>query len=180
MSAEPRPFLWFDRDARAAMEYYTSVFPNSSIETIQEYPADSADPRLQDMAGQVLSGLFTLNGRPFGCLDGGPMFPFTEAVSFQVPCANQAEIDHYWQALSHVPDAEQCGWCKDRFGVSWQIVPERMDQLLATPGQQRALMSMKKIVIADLLSAGVGAPGDPHDQARRPSLVRPRRRAPRR
>ncbi|RAE95830.1 VOC family protein, partial [Burkholderia multivorans] len=90
----------------------------------------------------------------FICLDGGPAFTFNEAISLTVECADQAEIDHYWQALSAVPESEQCGWLKDRYGISWQIVPKNLDELMTGDAQVRALMGMKKIVIADLVAAG--------------------------
>lgn len=145
------PCLWFDNTAQEAMTYYTQVFPNSSIDSVERYPDESLDDHFVGMSGKVITGEFTLNGTRFRCLDGGPQFRFTEAVSFTVSCADQAEIDHYWQALSAVPEAEQCGWCKDRFGISWQIVPAALGELMAAggPAAIQALMSMKKLVIAD-------------------------------
>lgn len=154
--AEPtpiRPFLWFDGQAQEAMEYYVSVFPNSSIDHVVLYPEESLDRHFHGMSGKVINGEFTLDGVPFGCLDGGPEFRFNEAVSFVISCGDQAEIDHYWSALSAVPESEACGWCKDRFGVSWQIVPAGLDLLQQRPEQIQALMNMKKIVIAELESA---------------------------
>lgn len=148
-----RPFLWFDGQAQEAMEYYVSVFPNSSIDQVVLYPGESLDRHFEGMTGKVLSGEFTLNGTPFGCLDGGPQFTFNESISFVIGCDDQAEIDHYWDALSAVPDAEACGWCKDRFGVSWQVVPAGFDLLQQRPEQIQALMHMKKIVIAELENA---------------------------
>ena len=147
-----RPFLWFDGNAREAMEYYCEVFPDSRIDRVDEYPDASLDEHFQGMAGKVINGEFTLSGVPFGCLDGGPAFTFSEAVSFAVECQDQAEIDYFWERLSAVPAAEQCGWCKDRFGVSWQIVPANMSALMRTPGQVQAMMRMKKIDIAELAS----------------------------
>ncbi|WP_022899186.1 VOC family protein [Humibacter albus] len=148
-----QPCLWFDDTAREAMEYYVTVFPNSRIVSIEEYPDEALDPHFAGMHGKVLNGRFTLNGVDFVCLDGGPLFPFTEAVSFVVACADQAEIDSYWSKLSHVPESEQCGWCKDRFGVSWQIIPAELGGLLRRPEQIRAMMQQKKIVIAELENA---------------------------
>lgn len=148
-----QPCLWFDDQAREAMEYYVSVFPDSRITSITEYPDESLDPHFHGMTGKVLDGQFTLRGVGFRCLDGGPIFPFTEAVSFSVACADQEEIDYYWAALSHVPESEQCGWCKDRFGVSWQIVPENMVELVARPEQIQTMMGQKKILIAELENA---------------------------
>lgn len=150
-----QPSLWFADQAREAMEYYTSVFPNSEIRSIELYPDESLDPHFEGMRGKVLSGEFTLDGVDFTCLDGGPVSTFTEAVSFTVLCADQEEIDYYWHALSHTPEAEQCGWCKDRFGVSWQVVPQNMRQLTSTPAQVQAMMRMKKIVIEELEDAGL-------------------------
>jgi predicted 3-demethylubiquinone-9 3-methyltransferase (glyoxalase superfamily) len=145
-----RPFLWFDGDAREAMEYYCQVFPDSRIDRIDEYPDESLDGHFQGMAGKVINGEFTLSGVPFGCLDGGPFFTFSEAISFGVECKDQEEIDYYWERLSAVPASEQCGWCKDRFGVSWQVVPANTSSLMRTPAQVQAMMRMKKIDIAAL------------------------------
>ena len=145
-----RPFLWFDGQAQEAMEYYVSVFPNSSIDQVTLYTDENLSEHFEGMGGKVINGEFTLNGARFGCIDGGPAFSFNEAVSFVIECADQEEIDHYWAALSAVPDAEACGWCKDRFGVSWQIVPAGLDLLQQRPEQIQALMHMKKILIAEL------------------------------
>lgn len=147
------PFLWFNTQAEEAMNYYASVFPSSHIGHIERYPDESLDEHFVGMKGKVITGEFYLNGQKFMCLDGGPTFTFTEAVSFLVSCKDQAEIDYYWEKLSHVPEAEQCGWCKDRYGVSWQIVPGRMQDVMKTPAQVQAMMRMKKIVIAELEAA---------------------------
>lgn len=148
-----QPCLWFDGQARAAMAYYVGVFPNSHVGSIVGYPDEALDEHFTGMSGKVLNGQFTLNGVDFVCLDGGPMFTFNESISFVVSCADQAEIDHYWSKLSHVPEAEQCGWCKDRFGVSWQIIPENMGDLMRGPAQIGVMMSQKKIVIAEIENA---------------------------
>ncbi|HEU0182774.1 MAG TPA: VOC family protein [Agromyces mariniharenae] len=148
-----QPCLWFDDNAREAMEYYVSVFPNSRIERIDEYPDESLDEHFEGMSGKVLNGEFTLNGVRFTCLDGGPLFRFNESISFIVWCADQDEIDFYWSKLSHVPESEQCGWCKDRFGVSWQVIPRVMGDLTSTPAQVQVFMQQKKIVIAELENA---------------------------
>ncbi|GAA1963336.1 VOC family protein [Agromyces allii] len=148
-----QPCLWFDDQAREAMEYYVQVFPNSRITSIEPYPDESLDAHFEGMADKVLNGRFTLNGVDFTCLDGGPLFMFDEAISFVVSCADQAEIDHYWGALSHVPESEQCGWCKDRFGISWQIIPANMGDLTRRPEQIQVMMAQKKIVIAELENA---------------------------
>lgn len=148
-----QPCLWFDHQAREAMEYYVSVFPNSRIDSIEEYPDESLDEHFAGMTGRVLSGRFTLNGVAFTCLDGGPVFRFNESISFVVACADQAEIDDYWSKLSHDPESEQCGWCKDRFGLSWQVVPANMGELTRRPEQIQVMMRQKKIVIAELEDA---------------------------
>ena len=145
-----RPFLWFDGRAREAMEYYCEVFPDSRIDRVDVYPDASLDEHFAGMEGKVINGEFTLAGQPFGCLDGGPYFTFNESISFVVACEDQDEIDYYWERLSAVPESEQCGGCKDRFGVSWQIVPAHMDQLMRTPGQVKAMMKQKKVIIAEL------------------------------
>jgi predicted 3-demethylubiquinone-9 3-methyltransferase (glyoxalase superfamily) len=148
-----QPCLWFNDQAREAMEYYVGVFPNSRIIAIEGYPDESLDEHFTGMSGKVLNGRFALNGVDFTCLDGGPRFTFNESISFVVSCADQAEIDRYWAALSHVPESEQCGWCKDKFGVSWQIIPANMSELVRTPQQIQVMMAQKKIVIADLQNA---------------------------
>ena len=148
------PSLWFDRNAEEAMEYYTEVFPDSHIEHIAYYPDESLDEHFKGMSGKVISGEFFLSGQRFLCLDGGPLFTFNESVSFTVTCKNQEEIDYFWDKLSSVPDSEQCGWCKDKFGVSWQIVPENMGELLAANSSAiQVMMKQKKIIISDLETA---------------------------
>lgn len=148
------PCLWFDDCAEEAMEFYCSVFPDSRIVSIEKYPDASLDEHFEGMEGKVLSGVFELDGNRFICLDGGPVFTFNEAISLTVECADQAEIDRYWTALSASPEHEQCGWLKDRYGVSWQIVPRNLGELMTGEAQIKALMGMKKIVIDDLVTAG--------------------------
>jgi len=148
-----QPCLWFDDNAREAMEYYVDVFPNSRIDSIVDYPDEALDEHFEGKTGKVLNGQFTLNGVGFVCLDGGPLFTFNESISFVVACEGQDEIDHYWTSLSHVPEAEQCGWCKDRFGISWQIIPANMGELTRRPEQITVMMHQKKIVIAELQNA---------------------------
>jgi predicted 3-demethylubiquinone-9 3-methyltransferase (glyoxalase superfamily) len=148
-----QPCLWFDNQAREAMAYYVDVFPNSYITSIDDYPDESLDEHFVGMSGRVLNGQFTLNGVDFVCLDGDPVFTFNEAISFVVSCKDQDEIDYYWSKLSHVPESEQCGWCKDKFGLSWQIIPARMGELTRTPEQVQVMMAQKKIVIAELENA---------------------------
>lgn len=147
------PCLWFPDHAEEAMEFYCSIFPNSHIVSIERYPDESLDPHYEGMSGKVITGVFVLDGNRFICLDGGPLFDFNEAISMTVECAGQAEIDHYWSSLSAVPESEQCGWLKDRYGVSWQIVPNNLGELMTGEAQVRALMGMKKIVIDELVNA---------------------------
>ena len=149
--------LWFDDRGEEAARFYTSVFPNSKLGEIARY--GSAGPRPE---GMVMTVAFELNGQKFVALNGGPHFTFNEAVSFQIYCEDQAEVDRLTAALSAVPEAEQCGWVKDRFGLSWQIVPRRMLALLADPDPAKArrameaMMTMKRIDIAAVERAAAG------------------------
>lgn len=147
------PSLWFDDSAEEAMKYYVDVFPNSKINHIQRYPDESLDEHFKGMSGKVINGDFELDGMHFTCLDGGPLFTFNEAVSFTVTCKDQAEIDYYWSKLSAVAESEQCGWCKDKFGISWQIVPENLDELIAKPAAMQVMMRQHKIIISELKAA---------------------------
>ena len=136
------PCLWFDGNAEEAAEFYASVFPDCEVGSVTRAPADNPSTR----AGDVLMVSFTIAGRPFTALNGGPQFPFTEAVSFEIECADEGEVDRYWDALvegggEHGP----CGWLKDRFGVSWQVVPRQMGDYLAgsdAEGNRRAMEAM--------------------------------------
>lgn len=149
------PSLWFaDNNCEEAVNYYMEVFPDSKILELIKYPDESLDPHFTGMAGKVIAAVFELKGQTFSGLDGGPAFRFSEAISFTIECEDQAEIDHYWSRLSHVPEAEQCGWCKDRYGLSWQIVPYNMGELIQSNDQIQAMMKMKKIEITALESAG--------------------------
>jgi predicted 3-demethylubiquinone-9 3-methyltransferase (glyoxalase superfamily) len=151
------PSLWFDDNLEDAMTFYTSVFPNSSIGTVHRYT--DAGP---GTPGQVVSAEFTLDGQRFIGINGGPVFAFTEAVSFAVRCRDQAEVDYYWDRLVDGGQESQCGWLKDRFGLSWQIVPERLDELTGHPDPDRAaaatkaMLGMRKIVVAELEDAVAG------------------------
>lgn len=144
--------LWFNGNAKEAAEYYVSVFSNSRIISTEYYPntveGGLADFQL-DLAGKPLVVEFELNGQHFTAINAGPEFKFTEAVSFAVYCKDQAEIDYFWEKLSSVPEAEQCGWCKDKYGLSWQIVPENIGELMNKPGAYAKMMTMHKLVIAD-------------------------------
>lgn len=146
------PNLWFDHNAKEAVDYYVSVFPDGKIINTAKYPA-SAEEGLadfqKDLAGQVLTVEFELAGMRFVAINAGPEFTFNEAVSFSIACKDQAEIDYYWEKLSAVPEAEQCGWCKDKFGLSWQIVPENMEALMQKPDAFKTMMKQHKIVIAE-------------------------------
>jgi len=147
------PNLWFDGNAQEAITYYVSIFPGSKVISTQYYP-DSTDEGLadfqKDMAGKELVIEFELSGLRFMAINAGPQFKFNEAVSFAIACKDQDEIDYFWGKLSSVPEAEQCGWCKDRFGLSWQIVPQDMEELMQRPNAYANMMQMKKLVIADL------------------------------
>lgn len=153
------PSLWFDNNAEEAMNFYVSVFPNSKIVSIEKYPENADDEHLKGMNGKVLHGVFELDGQQFICLDGGPTFTFNEAISFVVECADQEEVDYFWKKLSAVPEAEQCGWVKDKFGLSWQIIPKQLGELMSGPDREKsgrvieALMKMKKIEVAELQKA---------------------------
>lgn len=146
------PCLWFDGDAEEAANFYASLLPESRIDRVHKAPGDYPSGK----AGDVLTVEFTLMGRPFLGLNGGPYFTFNEAVSFQIPVETQEEADRLSDALSAAPEAEQCGWVKDRFGLSWQIVPVQLTRLLADPDRARAkrvfeaMMGMKRIDIAAL------------------------------
>jgi predicted 3-demethylubiquinone-9 3-methyltransferase (glyoxalase superfamily) len=116
-------------------------YPNSVEEGLADFQ--------KDMAGKPLAIDFDLNGQRFTAINAGPEFSFTEAVSFAISCKDQEEIDFYWEKLSSVPESEQCGWCKDKFGLSWQIIPENMGELMQRPGAYAHMMQMKKLVIAE-------------------------------
>lgn len=146
------PCLWFDRQAEEAANFYCGIFGNSRIITTTHYPMDGLADFQKDRAGEVLTVTFELDGSRFMALNGGPDFMFSEAVSLMIDCEDQEEIDYYWDKLSAAPEAEICGWCKDKFGLSWQITPESlMPELNAS--QFAAMMQMKKIDIAALEAA---------------------------
>jgi predicted 3-demethylubiquinone-9 3-methyltransferase (glyoxalase superfamily) len=145
------PFLWFDTEGEDAARFYTSVFPNSRIVDIQRY--GEAGPR---DAGTVMTVAFELEGQRFVALNGGPDFTFNEAISFEVECEDQDEVDRYWDTLTEGGEPGPCGWLKDRFGVSWQIVPRRLTELLADEDREKAqrvmgaMLQMGKIDVAEL------------------------------
>jgi predicted 3-demethylubiquinone-9 3-methyltransferase (glyoxalase superfamily) len=139
------PFLWFDANAEEAVEFYVTVFKNSRrLDGVQEAD-DGRSPKRS-----VLTIAFELDGQTFTALNGGPMFKFTEAVSFVVRCDSQEEVDDYWAKLSAGGSESQCGWLKDKFGLSWQIVPARLPDLIRHPKAMQAMLRMKKIDIAEL------------------------------
>lgn len=144
------PNLWFDGNAQEAVDFYLSVFPNSKINGTSYYPTEGLLDFQKPFAGKVLTLDYELDGNRFTAINAGPDFKFTEAISFVVECKDQEELDYYWSKLSHDPEAEQCGWCKDQYGLSWQIVPEGMEEMMKKPDAFARLLQMKKIVIADL------------------------------
>ena len=155
---EITPCLWFDTEGEEAAELYTSVFPNSKIVDIARYGV--AGPRAE---GTVMTVSFQLDGTKFVALNGGPEFKFNEAISFQVSCETQEEVDEFWSKLSEGGEEGPCGWLKDRYGVSWQIVPTVLPELLSDPDRERsqrvmrAMLSMKKIEIDALERAAAEA-----------------------
>jgi predicted 3-demethylubiquinone-9 3-methyltransferase (glyoxalase superfamily) len=147
------PCLWFDTEGEAVANFYVSVFPESRIIDVTRYPGDGS------RAGQVMTVLFELDGRPFTVLNGGSQFKHSEAISFQVPCDSQEEIDHYWDTLGEGGEEGPCGWLKDRFGVSWQVFPRRLEELIADADPEvarramDAMMKMGKIDLAKIEEA---------------------------
>ena len=153
------PNLWFDLDGLEAAEFYVSIFPNSEITTVTHYGENAPLP-----AGTVLTVSFLLDGQDYTAINGGPMFTFSEAISLLINCADQDEIDYYWDKLTDGGEEGPCGWCKDRYGVSWQVTPVGMDELFADPDKSkaeramRAMYDMKKLDIAALHAAAEGNP----------------------
>jgi predicted 3-demethylubiquinone-9 3-methyltransferase (glyoxalase superfamily) len=151
------PNLWFDTESEEAAEFYVSVFPNSRIVNVTHYT--EAGPR---PAGTVMTVEFELDGQRFVAIDGGPQFKFDEAVSFGIECEDQKEIDYYWGRLTEGGEESECGWLKDRYGLSWQVVPTGMEELFADPDKSRAeramkaMLGMRKIDLAALRSAADG------------------------
>jgi len=154
------PFLWFDDQAEEAVSFYTSIFKNSRIVAMTRYGEEGAEVSGRH-EGTVMTVAFQLDGQEFVALNGGPSFKFTEAISFVVNCESQHEVDHYWEKLSAGgdPKAQQCGWLKDKYGLSWQIVPTVLGELLSDPDPEKsrrvmkAMLQMKKIDIATLKQA---------------------------
>jgi predicted 3-demethylubiquinone-9 3-methyltransferase (glyoxalase superfamily) len=152
------PFLWFDNQAEEAAKFYTSVFKNSKIENVTRYDEEGSKVSGRPK-GSLMTVPFQIEGQEFVALNGGPMFKFTEAISFIVNCETQKEVDYYWEKLSAGGEEVQCGWLKDRFGLSWQVVPTVLTEMLQDKDPQKAqrvmaaMLKMKKIEIADLKKA---------------------------
>jgi len=148
------PFLWFDTQAEDAANFYTSIFKNSKIGKISRYPEGAPAPK-----GSVMTVAFTLDGQEFTALNGGPLFKFTEAISFVVNCDSQEQVDHYWSKLLEGGEDSRCGWLKDKYGLSWQIIPTVLGRMLSDPDPQKAkrvmeaMLGMAKIDIAGLQKA---------------------------
>lgn len=158
------PSLWFDKNAEEAINYYVSVFngnpgktAESKIITMARYEEGMNIPGMPEMKGKVLTAIFELAGQRFMALDGGPMFNFTQAVSFYVECEDQEEVDYFWNKLAH--EEQPCGWAIDKFGLPWQIVPKRLGELMMDPDREKAfrvsdaMLKMKKLIIKDLEKA---------------------------
>jgi predicted 3-demethylubiquinone-9 3-methyltransferase (glyoxalase superfamily) len=151
------PFLWFNNNAEEAMNFYLKLFPDSKINSIYKFPDDMGGHASE---GKVMNGSFTLGGHEYIFMDGGSEFPFTEAFSLSVDCEDQAEVDRLWNALTVDGGEEsQCGWLKDKFGLSWQIIPKQLGELMGDSDPEKsqrvtqAMLKMKKIIVADLQKA---------------------------
>lgn len=148
------PFLWFDGNVEEAINFYTAIFKNAAIKNVSRYGEGAPLP-----AGSIMSATFELEGQEFYALNGGPMYSFTPAISFFIKCETQEEVDHYWYKLAEGGSEQPCGWLKDKFGLSWQVIPDALGQLLQDKDPQRAqramqaMLKMKKIDIAGLKAA---------------------------
>lgn len=157
------PFLWFNNQAEEAVTFYTSVFKNSKIVSIKKYPDEAVEEHMKGLEGKVLTAVFELEGQRFMALDGGPEFKFSEAISLYVDCETQEEVDELWNKLTADGGEESmCGWLKDKYGLSWQIIPSVLEKLMNDPDPKKsesvmkALFQMKKIDIAKLQDAYEG------------------------
>jgi predicted 3-demethylubiquinone-9 3-methyltransferase (glyoxalase superfamily) len=154
MKQKITPFLWFDGNAEEAVKFYTSIFKNGRIVSLERYPDE-----FEQMRGKVLTAVFELNGQELMAIDGGPQFKFTEAISLYVDCASQEEVDYYWNKLGESGEILMCGWLKDKYGVTWQIIPKQLPDMLRDKDPARAkrvmdsMMQMKKIDLAELQRA---------------------------
>lgn len=152
------PFLWFDNQAEEAVNFYISIFKNSKVGSISRYTGEGAKASGQP-EGTVMTAAFTLDGQDFTAINGEPIFKFTEAISFVINCENQEEVDHFWSKLTEGGQEVQCGWLKDKYGLSWQVVPRQLIELMSGPDKAKsgkvmgAMLKMKKIVIKDLEDA---------------------------
>jgi predicted 3-demethylubiquinone-9 3-methyltransferase (glyoxalase superfamily) len=163
MKTRINPCLWFDNQAEEAARFYTGIFKDSKITAISRYPAVGQEIHGRP-AGSVMTVVFELNGQSFTALNGGPIFKFSEAISLQIDCDTQEEVDYYWQRLGEGgdPNAQQCGWVKDKFGLSWQVVPKILPKLLTDPDTKKSerafqvMLQMKKLDIAGLERAFAG------------------------
>lgn len=157
------PFLWFDKEAEEAARFYTSIFDNSKIGRVTRY-GNAGQEIHHQKPGTAMTVDFELEGQQFTALNAGPVFKFNEAVSFVVACKDQAEVDYFWSKLGEGgdPKAQQCGWIKDKFGLSWQVVPTILDELMASPDRAKAdrvmaaMLKMKKLDVAELERAAEG------------------------
>ncbi len=155
------PNLWFDTQAEEAAEFYCSIFPNSRIDSGTRYPEGAPGP-----AGEVMTVEYELDGQRYVHINGGPQFTFSEAVSFQIDCADQAEVDYYWDKLLDGGEESQCGWLKYRYGFSWQVVPAGMEELFSDPDPARAqramqaMLTMRKLDVEALRRAADGVPAN--------------------
>jgi predicted 3-demethylubiquinone-9 3-methyltransferase (glyoxalase superfamily) len=157
------PCLWFDDRAEEAAKFYTGIFKNSKIGKISRY-GKAGQEITRKAPGSVMMVSFELEGQPFTALNGGPEFKFNEAISFMIPCKDQKELDYYWDKLSQGgdPNAQMCGWLKDKYGLSWQVIPAMLDDMLGDPNSEKsqrameAMLKMKKIDIATLERAYAG------------------------
>jgi len=153
--------LWLDDKAQEAAQFYVSIFKDSKIGSIAHYPESAVEVSGRP-AGSVMTVEFELEGQKFLGLNGGPQFKFSEAVSFIIDCADQAEVDYYWEKLTEGGQESVCGWLKDKYGLSWQVTPKQLVELLSSPDKEKAnrvmeaMLKMKKIVVADLVSAAEG------------------------
>jgi predicted 3-demethylubiquinone-9 3-methyltransferase (glyoxalase superfamily) len=151
------PFLWFDHQAEEAMNFYTTVFKNSKITSMRRNGEGGFGKK-----GEVFTGTFVLDGQEFMALNGGPLFKFNESISMFVDCKDQDEVDYFWEKLSEGGEKSQCGWLKDKFGLSWQVIPRQLGDLLGQKDPQKAnrvmqaMLKMQKLIIKDLEEAGKG------------------------
>ena len=146
------PNLWFDGDAEEAASFYASVFPDSRVDRVIQSPADNPSTK----KGEVVLVQFTLCGQPFAGINGGPQFPFSEAISFAIECEDQVELDHFWERLTADGGSPgRCGWCKDRFGVSWQVTPKRLKEMFESPDHDAAERAMQAMLGMDKIEVRV-------------------------